>query len=104
MRHREWFEPRNNAISKRNMIIVRASVVLNRTDEDYFAKSEHLHNYNTRSASNIHIGYERCNYGNFSVKFRGAKLWHNLPENLRNQKSYGRFKKTIKTNIQYHLK
>lgn len=55
MRHREWFEPRNNAISKRNMIIVRASVVLNRTDEDYFAKSEHLHNYNTRSDSNIHI-------------------------------------------------
>ena len=55
LRHREWFEPRNNAISKRNMIIVRASVVLNRTDEDYFAKSEHLHNYNTRSASNIHI-------------------------------------------------
>ena len=55
VRHREWFEPRNNAISKRNMIIVRASVVLNRTDEDYFAKSEHLHNYNTRSDSNIHI-------------------------------------------------
>lgn len=55
VRHREWFGPRNNAISKRNMIIVRASVVLNRTDEDYFAKSEHLHNYNTRSDSNIHI-------------------------------------------------
>ena len=79
MRHREWFEPRNNAISKRNMIIVN--------------------NYNTRSASNIHIGYQRTNYGNFSVKLRGAKLWHNLPENLRNKKSYGRFEKMIKTNI-----
>ena len=63
--------------------------------EDYLTKNEHLHNYNTRSASNIHIDYQRTNYGKFSVKYRGAKLWNNLPENLRNQKSYGRFKKMI---------
>ena len=72
--------------------------------EDYFTpKNEHLHNNNTRSASNIHIDYQRTNYGKFSVKYRGAKLWNNLPENLRNQKSFGRFKKMIKKNMQYHL-
>ena len=27
--------------------------------EDYFTKNEYLHNYNTRSASNIHIDYEK---------------------------------------------
>ena len=26
--HYEWFEPRNNNISKRNVILIRASVVL----------------------------------------------------------------------------
>ena len=39
--------------------------------EDYFTpKKEHLHNDNTRSASNIHIDYQRTNYGKFSVKHR----------------------------------
>ena len=51
----------------------------------------------------LHIDYQRKNYGKFSVKYRGAKLWNNLPENLRNQKSYGRLKKMIKKYIQYHL-
>ena len=62
-----------------------------------------IHNHNTRSVSNIlHIDYQRTNYGKFSAKYRRAKLWNNLPENLRNQKSYGQFKKTIKEYIQYH--
>ena len=30
--HYEWFKPRNNTISKRNVILIRASVVLKRTD------------------------------------------------------------------------
>ena len=42
--------------------------------EDYFTKNEYLHNYNTRSASNIHVDYQRTNYGEFSVKYRMAKL------------------------------
>ena len=42
--------------------------------EDYFAKNKHLNNYNTRSVSNIHINYQRSNYGIFSLKYRGAKL------------------------------
>ena len=63
--------------------------------EDYFTKNEYLHNYNTRSASNIHLDYQRTNYGEFSVKYRRAKLWNNLPEKLRNQKSYGQFYKRM---------
>ena len=55
------------------------------------------HNHNTRSAFNIlHIDYQRTNYSKFSVKYRRAKLWNNLPEKLRNQKSYGQFKRMIK--------
>ena len=50
------------------------------TFNDYFTKNEYLHSYNTRSASNVHM-----DYGKFSVKYRGARLWNILPENLRNK-------------------
>ena len=42
--------------------------------EDFIAKNKHLNNDNTRSVSNIHINYQRSNYGKFSLKYRGAKL------------------------------
>ena len=44
------------------------------TFNDYFTKNEYLDSYNTRLVSNIHIVYQRTNYGKFSVKYRGAQL------------------------------
>ena len=73
------------------------------TFNDYFTKIEYLQRYNTWSASNIHIDYDRTNYDKFSVKYKGAQLWNSLPENLRNQKSYSLYKNLIKTYIQHHL-
>ena len=67
---------------------------------DYFTKNSYLHDYNTRTACKLHLDYQRINYGKFSIKYRGAKLWNTLPENLRNQKSYSSFKKSIKIYIQ----
>ena len=53
---------------------------------NYFTRNEYLHHHNTRSASNIHLDYKRTNHGKFSIKYRGAQIWNNLPQNLRNQK------------------
>ena len=39
----------------------------------------------TRSASKVHINYQRTGYGKFSVKYRGAEIWNNLPDNLKNK-------------------
>ena len=70
---------------------------------DYFTKNEYLLSYNRRSASNVHIDYQKRNYGKFSVKYRGAQLWNSLPENLRNEKSYSSYENLIKEYIQHHL-
>ena len=42
----------------------------------------------TLSASNIFIDYKTTNYGTFSLKFRGAQTWNNLPKNLKKSKTY----------------
>ena len=73
------------------------------TFNDYFTNNESLHKHNTRSATNIHINYQRTNYGKFCVQYRGAKLWNSLPDNLRNQKSYSSFKNLIKKYLQHNL-
>ena len=58
----------------------------------YFSKNENIHNYNTRSASKVHIDYKRTNYGKFSIKYRGAQIWNSLPESLKTKKSYHHLK------------
>ena len=39
----------------------------------------------TRSASKVHINYQRTDYRKFSVKYGGAEIWNNLPDNLKNK-------------------
>ena len=63
---------------------------------DYFSKNEDIHNYHTRSASMVHTSY-----GKFSVEYRGAEIWNNLPDNFKNKMtSYSSFKYSVKSSIQ----
>ena len=71
--------------------------------KDYFTTNDKIHTYNTRSASNIHITYERTNYGKFFLKYRGAVVWNSLPAVLKESKSYRTFKKSLKLYIQNQL-
>ena len=50
---------------------------------NYFRLNKSIHCHDTRSASNIFVDYKRKNYGNFSLKFRRAQIWNNLPKNLK---------------------
>ena len=50
---------------------------------DYFTLNKDIHSHDTRSASNIFIDYKRTNYGKFSLKYRGAQIWNNLPIELK---------------------
>ena len=63
---------------------------------NYFKLNEKLHSYNTRTASNIDVDYERTNYRKFSLKFRGAPIWNKIPGDLKILKSYTQFKKNKK--------
>ena len=54
--------------------------------KNYFTTNDNIDSYNTRSSSNIHINCNRTNYGKFSIKYQGAKVWNNLPADLKDLK------------------
>ena len=59
--------------------------------------------YNTQSASSIHITYKRTYYGTFSLTYRGATVWNSLTTDLKELKSYNKFKTSLKIYIQNDL-
>ena len=66
---------------------------------DYFTQVFDMHHYYTRSVSNGDFFLERKNtlqYDLRSVCFNGAKIWNNIPLDIRNSPSVGNFKKKIK--------
>ena len=66
---------------------------------DYFTQVSDIHHHNTRSASHGAFFLKRKNtfqYGLRSVCFNGAKIWNNIPLDIRNSPSVGNFKKKIK--------
>ena len=65
------------------------------TFDTYFVKNDSIHSYNTRSASKIHI-----DYGQFSLRHRGAIIWNSLPNDLKELKSSNAFKKALHTHVQ----
>ena len=67
---------------------------------NYFRFNENMHSHDTRSASNIFIEFRRTNYGKFSLKYRGAHIWNNLPNTLKISKTYRSFKKSAKVYVQ----
>ena len=68
---------------------------------DYFTLNKSIHSYDTRSASNIFIDYKRTNYGKFSLKYRRAQIWNNLPKaELKSLQSYVSFKRSTKIYVQ----
>ena len=50
---------------------------------NYFIFNNEIHNYNTRSASSIHLPRVDTSYGQKSVSYAGVNLWNNLPEDLK---------------------
>ena len=62
---------------------------------NYFTAVNKRHKYNTRLASRCPI---RTNYGKFSIKFQGAKIWNSLSEETKSLHRLS-FKKTLKREI-----
>ena len=46
---------------------------------DFFCLNKDVHQYNTRSSSNVHKIQARANYQKQSVKYKGVSIWNNLP-------------------------
>ena len=45
----------------------------------------------------LHVKYHRTNYGKFSLKAKGTKLWNDLPNEAKNSKSYFVFRRKMKS-------
>ena len=70
---------------------------------DYFMLNRELHHYNTRLSACAHKNYARTNYSKHLVNYRGIDIWNNLPESLKEIKSYYSLKK-IKLYLLSHTK
>ena len=46
---------------------------------DFFCLNKDVHQYNTRSSSNVHKIQARANYQKQSGKYKGVSIWNNLP-------------------------
>ena len=68
--------------------------------KNFFITNDALHSYNTRSMSQIHIEFNRTNYGKFSIRYREAVVWNSLSSEIRNINFYNLFKKSLKLCVQ----
>ena len=52
---------------------------------DFFVQVKRKHNYNTRLASknSYYIPTIRTNYGKFSLRFQGPKVWNEINDHLK---------------------
>ena len=59
-----------------------------------------VHQYAARLASkkSYYLPKVRTNYGKFNIRFRGAKLWNSIKEDLRAESRF-RFKKLLKESV-----
>ena len=63
--------------------------------DDFFLLNSSVHKHNTRQASKGDLFLARKNtlqYGLNSIRYRGAKLWNEIPVELRNSHSKASFK------------
>ena len=71
---------------------------------DYFMLNRELHHYNTRLSACVHKNYARTNYSKHLLNYRGIDTWNNLPESLKEIKSYYFLKKKkIISTLKYEI-
>ena len=65
-----------------------------------FKLNKDLHNYNTRSALQVHNKPVSTNYKKHSTEYKGTQIWNNLPDDIKDSNSLNIFKKNV---TQYYL-
>lgn len=62
-------------------------------------RNAEVHDYPTRSRTNIHTTRFNTNYGMFNVYYRGARLYNELTITLRETPTLNKFKTLLKKHI-----
>ena len=63
-----------------------------------------IHQYNTRQKDDFHTYTVQSEIGKRAIKFKGSKLWNNLPTNIKEIQSCSSFKYNVKNYLLQHLK
>ena len=67
--------------------------------KNYFSTNSNVHTYATRSRNDIHMNRQSTTYGQRCLKYKGANLWNNLPEHLKNQASVNELKILLRQHL-----
>ena len=49
----------------------------------YFTENYTIHSHNTRQIKNFHLGRKNTTLGQRSIKFKGGKLWNDIPSTIK---------------------
>ena len=63
--------------------------------EDFYVFNQSVHSYNTRHATDIRIGNVRRTKYKHCLKYRSAKIWNNLPDDMKFCKTIASFRKRM---------
>jgi hypothetical protein len=88
--------PLHDLQSQQILILVHKFLFHNHTLPEvftrYFTINKFIHNYNTRTSSNIHIFKQNRAVGQRSLKYKAGCLWNALPDHLKSIMSVNAFK------------
>jgi hypothetical protein len=62
----------------------------------YFDENKLIHRYNTRQRDDFHTYSVQSETGKRAIKFKGSKLWNNLPTDIKKIQSSSSFKNRLK--------
>ena len=62
----------------------------------YFTQNTFVHHYNTREKDSLHLNNPHTDFGKRLVKFKGSRLWNNLPDSVKTLHSIPAFKNSLK--------
>ena len=60
-----------------------ASFDLSSIFASYFTQNTYVHYYNTREKYSLHLDNPHTDFGKRLVKFKGSRLWNNLPDSVK---------------------
>jgi len=62
----------------------------------YFTQNTFVHHYNTTEKDSLHLDNPHADFGKRLVKFKGSRLWNNLPDSVKTLNSIPAFKNSLK--------
>ena len=107
--NRDWFTPTNilhkelrllkitdiQKLSTAKFVYKQRKNELPEIFNDYFKSRNQIHSINTRHANHLHLIKVKSKFGSNTMKYRGVKVYNELPNNIINSSTTKSFKKHV---------